>query len=466
MSSRPKKKKQSKKGTSTFRGIGWLPTLAEELDAMAKATANQARALEGGLDSPHIFDDQVINHSARVHQKAIDHFIRNREQLDRWLSQELDPGQRREVERLIEVNERVLAGNERVLDLCSQIKRGTIDRIMEEDDFDLAVGALTGKYGMPEFDSPPMAAPLERFEAAQAIHEFVESVLAGGGGDDDIVNHPEMRNYALLLMKIRVSALAEEIDSLVKMFSGFGYFAKLLENMIEMLQEFKEHADSGAFQQPRREDALKDSAKNPPPPPDNTMPFSLPPEITVSKKKMPQGWAFVFRHKEMGELGRLRVQGVGGETRISSDVVGDPADPMTERRRAILEPLAREISREMDRLAGGSGRIIPPVAPPEYPGQVVASKFMQCNHCDAFVAMLIFADDASSPDRLEDYARMMYAEFSRRNLPAWVIGAPLGPGPEAPAYIMKVWPSREPVKCLSPDEFNPVLEKLQASHCT
>ncbi len=282
-----------------------------------------------------------------------------------------------------------------------------------------------------------------------------------------IVNHPEM--YAMLLMRIRVSAQREEIDGLVKMFSGVfsgvDYFAKLLENMIEMLQKFKGHADSKAFHPPHRNNALKHSAKNPPPPPRNTMPFSLPPEITVSKKKLPQGWAFVFRHKEMGELGRLRVQEVGGETRISSEVVGDPADPMTERRRAILEPLTREISCQMDRLTGGSGRTIPPVTPPEAPGQVVASRLLQCNHCDAFVAMLIFADDALSPDRLEDYARMMYKEFARHNLPTWVIGAPLGPGPEAPAYILKVWPSSESAQCLSPDEFNPVLDKLQVNHC-
>ena len=45
--------------------------------------------------------------------------------------------------------------------------------------------------------------------------------------------------------------------------------------------------------------------------------------------------------------------------------------------------------------------------------------------CNAFVAMLVFADDTLSPDRLEDYARLMYREVARRNLPAWVIGAPL-----------------------------------------
>ena len=158
------------------------------------------------------------------------------------------------------------------------------------------------------------------------------------------------------------------------------------------------------------------------------MAFSLPPEITVSQKKLPQGWAYVFRHKKMGEARRLRVQGVGGETRISSEVVGDPADPMTKKRQAILEPLTREISREMERLTDGAGRTIPPVTPPEDPGQVVASRLLQCNHCNAFVAMLVFADDARSPDLLEDYARLMYAEVARRNLPAWVIGAPWGPG--------------------------------------
>ncbi|MBF0551400.1 MAG: plasmid pRiA4b ORF-3 family protein [Deltaproteobacteria bacterium] len=51
------------------------------------------------------------------------------------------------------------------------------------------------------------------------------------------------------------------------------------------------------------------------------------------------------------------------------------------------------------------------------------------------------------------------------NLPTWVIGAPLESGIEAPAYILKVWPSREPVRCLRPSEFNPELNELQEGHC-
>ena len=70
--------------------------------------------------------------------------------------------------------------------------------------------------------------------------------------------------------------------------------------------------------------------------------------------------------------------------------------------------------------------------------------FLGLSSSGAFVAMLIYADDAKTPDRLEDYARLMYPTYSRVNLPTWVIGTPFGNTPESPAYILKVWPEREP----------------------
>ena len=96
---------------------------------------------------------------------------------------------------------------------------------------------------------------------------------------------------------------------------------------------------------------------------------------------MPQDWAFVFRHKEVGELGRLRVQQVRGQTRISSEVVGDPADPMTKKRQATLEPLTSKISDEMVRFTGEPEKTTPPPPSPKDQGEVVASRLLQCNHC-------------------------------------------------------------------------------------
>ena len=238
MSNRPKMKRH-KKETPIFRDISWLPTIGQALDSMAENSANQIRALERGLDEPYIFDDQVIDRTIRSYGEAIDHCTLYSEQLNRWLALDLEPDQRQEVERLIEVNQRVRAGNERIIDLCNRIKRGTIDRIMEQDDLELGIAALTGKYKTPNLKLPPMAAPVERFEAALAIHELVESVLAAGGGDDHIINHPQMTNFAMQLMSIRISAQPGEMDSLTQMFSGFRRFAMVLENMIELFQRFK-----------------------------------------------------------------------------------------------------------------------------------------------------------------------------------------------------------------------------------
>jgi hypothetical protein len=74
-----------------------------------------------------------------------------------------------------------------------------------------------------------------------------------------------------------------------------------------------------------------------------------------------------------------------------------------------------------------------------------------------------------SKDRsgLEDYARLMYQDVARKNLPTYVIGPALGDGPlmDRPADILKIWPEREPIQRLRPDEFNPIIAALARAHC-
>lgn len=50
----------------------------------------------------------------------------------------------------------------------------------------------------------------------------------------------------------------------------------------------------------------------------------MPPNITVTRQLLPNGMAYVFRDFELGELGRLAVEGTStGETQIVSEVAGD-----------------------------------------------------------------------------------------------------------------------------------------------
>jgi hypothetical protein len=195
----------------------------------------------------------------------------------------------------------------------------------------------------------------------------------------------------------------------------------------------------------------------------------LPPEITFQKRVLSESsGSYEFRHRTLGVLGRILLRDLpeGRGTHLSCEVAGDPADPRTAERRAIFEPLGLEIARSMEEIAGpypGPRPVAPPR--PVEAAHGVESKLMQCHSCGAFVAMLIFAPDATNAGRFEDYARLMVPEYLRHDLPTWIIGPALGPGPQDPADILQVWPTRKPITRLTPKQFNPRIRRLATRHC-
>lgn len=198
--------------------------------------------------------------------------------------------------------------------------------------------------------------------------------------------------------------------------------------------------------------------------------FKLPPDVSFRKERLSSGWSYVFRHTQLGNLGRIVLQGrLDGRTHVTCEVAGDAGDPMTEKRAAIFKPLGMALARQLDIATGGTGEekwVSPPPRPSESP-QRVATKLMQCETCGANVALLIFADNATDRGGLEDYARLMYPKVVKLNVPTWVIGPPIDsePSPDSPADILKIWPERESIRQLRPDEFNPIIETLATTHC-
>jgi hypothetical protein len=198
--------------------------------------------------------------------------------------------------------------------------------------------------------------------------------------------------------------------------------------------------------------------------------FQLPPEVSFSKQPLSYGWAYVFRHRLLGELGRIVMQEtVDGRTHLSFEVVGDPADPRTAERTAIFQPLGMELARWIEAMTGPAADPLPvnlPMRSPE-PKELVESRLIPCERCGAMVAMLIFAPGARDAGGFEDYARKMYPEYTRLDLQTWIIGPALGGGPlmDRPADILKIWPSREPIKRQRPAEFNSMLDRLVNGHC-
>ncbi len=199
--------------------------------------------------------------------------------------------------------------------------------------------------------------------------------------------------------------------------------------------------------------------------------FHLPKDVTFSKEPLPNGMAYVFRHQELGLLGRILVQDHGiGQCVLSCEIAGDPGDPMTAKREAIFKPAAMEITQRFQKIIGGPEIPVNPSlqTSPRDQGEYIESKIIQCRRCNAGVALLIIAINARNLGEMEDYARKMFSQVKRLNLPSYVIGPMIddgGPVEERPSNVLKIWPEREPMRCMRPSEFNPILAILAKAHC-
>ena len=199
-------------------------------------------------------------------------------------------------------------------------------------------------------------------------------------------------------------------------------------------------------------------------------PFSLPAEISMQKTLLSTNTiAYVFRHTQWGELGRLLILPHPSGAQFSVEVAGDPGDPMTPTRQAVLEPVAQDLLQKMTAICGQStgGESQPYDAPQEK--YVIESLFVPCDHCDQSVAMLIVAPDATTQDTLEDCARRMYASIQEMSIPTWMLGEErqikIKGQWTMDVLTMKVYPTRRSMERILVPAFDRKLDRLIATHC-
>jgi hypothetical protein len=196
----------------------------------------------------------------------------------------------------------------------------------------------------------------------------------------------------------------------------------------------------------------------------------LPEEVQTRQDVLPNGYAYVFTHRTLGLLGRLILTDVGpNQMEIRSEVAGHPDDPMTRERQAILQPIVDMVIQALNQ------RGVPDAGPPPTGMQplseatltsdgsdhVIPSTLLQCDTCDGFIALIIYADELRGT--LEDHARLMYEHIEEVNLPTYVIG-PQQP-PDGRAEVLVVHPERQPVQQLTEAAFEELLAPVRRSCC-
>ena len=196
--------------------------------------------------------------------------------------------------------------------------------------------------------------------------------------------------------------------------------------------------------------------------------LKLPPNVSFHRDPLPDGIAYVFRHGELGELGRLCVTGTAsGETCVVTEIAGDEREAMFAKRREVLEPLSHEIVAALEFVGGPSSTPAPPLsARPAVPAGAIPVEEVRCHRCGALVALLVFAEGASDSSRFEDVARLMYPHYAATTAQTYIIGPEQGRTPaNFRAAIMKVWPQRETIETRTPEQFRGRIDQLLAGHC-
>lgn len=203
------------------------------------------------------------------------------------------------------------------------------------------------------------------------------------------------------------------------------------------------------------------------------MAFQLPPKVSSQKVRLSGGWAYIFHHTDLGQLGRIVLRpNPDGRTIASTEITGDKDSPIWEKRRAIFEPIGTDLVNALGNTVEAMGRPKtetlknPPKPLSGHPRQVETKRF-NCKKCGADVGLIIFADVGEGTGVLEDAAMIMYQEIQRLNVPTWVIGEISGEGNpmKNKGKILKVHPQRESIFEASPEEFNSILDALENEHC-
>ena len=135
--------------TPNWQPISALLTFAFIIDGMLHENQEQYKNLLEARDKPHVLDDATLDRVVSVYAAHLEDVSIFDEQLSRWRKERLSPNQSQEVERLTRQVEKLRKMCEQLLSLAAELREGTIDRIMEKSDIELALDVLTGKIKPP-----------------------------------------------------------------------------------------------------------------------------------------------------------------------------------------------------------------------------------------------------------------------------------------------------------------------------
>jgi hypothetical protein len=119
------------------------------IDGLLEETEAQYASLTQAKDKPHVLDDHTVDRVTHVYTDARELGEVFDQQLTRWEKGSLTESQRAEVERLTHVRTKLRKLYNDILRLTADLRKSTINRILEMSDEEVGLAVLTGKLKPP-----------------------------------------------------------------------------------------------------------------------------------------------------------------------------------------------------------------------------------------------------------------------------------------------------------------------------
>jgi hypothetical protein len=127
-----------------WQPISQVPFIGGMIEGALDDTRDHVGTLNEARARPHVLDDATIDRVERVHAEQLEFVDIYDQQISRWRSEKPTADQTRKLDRMEEQNRQLRAVTVEVLALAGELRKGSIDRIMEMSDLELGLQALLG----------------------------------------------------------------------------------------------------------------------------------------------------------------------------------------------------------------------------------------------------------------------------------------------------------------------------------
>jgi nitrogen-specific signal transduction histidine kinase len=127
-----------------WQSISKMPLIASMIDGALDDTRDHIETLTKARTRPHVLDDATIDRVERVHNEQLEFVDIYAQQIRRWRTESPTADQTRDLDRMEEQNRQLRAVTVNVLALAHELRKGTIDHIMEMNDVELGLQTLLG----------------------------------------------------------------------------------------------------------------------------------------------------------------------------------------------------------------------------------------------------------------------------------------------------------------------------------